>query len=81
MRYALRMYRSLDAFDSWSPVAFSKSPFLLCLLKLNLFSSNTYSVLCFFSVVVEPYFSIFLNFGRNGRRRNVNTRARRARES
>ena len=28
MRYALRMYRSLDAFDSWSPVAFRKSPFL-----------------------------------------------------
>ena len=28
MRYALRMYRSLNAFDSWSPVAFRKSPFL-----------------------------------------------------
>ena len=46
MRYALRMYRSLDAFDSWSPVAFRKSPFLLSLLTLNLFFLLALTVYC-----------------------------------
>ena len=46
MRYALRMYRSLDAFDSWSPVAFRKSPFLWYLLTLNLFFLLALTVYC-----------------------------------